>query len=387
MAPSRSNGLDTLRALAILLVFTYHYMVFVSGEPTFGWASSVGWVGVDLFFVLSGYLIGNQVFAGLAQGRSLSLASFYARRALRTWPAFWLVLAAYFFFPTDMGGRTPPPLWRFLTFTQNFQLTPGTAFSHAWSLCIEEQFYLVLPFVALLALRWGGRRYQAWLLLIGLGAFGIVARGVLWSVHGREDIGTTQGYYPDIYYATLCRFDEFLPGVGVALLKNLHPRTWAKVEQRGLSTFVVGVVAVTLLLYGVHSHYYVEGYGYPFFMSVFGYTLLACAFAVLVASALSDRSPLSRLRIPGAPQLALWSYSIYLSHKAVAFMLNEQAKQLGLHPGIRLLLISAASLLVGFLLYRSVELPFMKLRDRRVPSLFKEHSPNVMTAGAASSST
>ena len=386
MAPSRSNGLDALRALAILLVFTYHYMVFVSGEPTFGWASSVGWVGVDLFFVLSGYLIGNQVFAGLAQGRSLSLSAFYARRALRTWPAFWLVLAAYFLFPSEMGGRTPPPLWRFLSFTQNFQLVPGTAFSHAWSLCIEEQFYLVLPLVALLAMRCGSRRSQAWALLIGLAAVGIVARAVLWSVHGREDISDVQGYYPHIYYATLCRFDEFLPGIGIALLKNLHPRTWAKVEQRGLSIFWLGLLATALMLYGVHSHYYVEGYGYPFFMTVFGYTLVACAFAVLLASALSARSPLSRLRLPGAPQLALWSYSIYLSHKAVAFILSEQAKQLGLHPGVRLLLIVAASVLVGFLLYRLIELPFMKLRDRWVPSLFTNPSPDLMSAGAASSS-
>ena len=62
MNTTRSNGLDTLRALAITLVFCYHYMVFVSGERTFGWFSTGGWVGVDLFFVLSGYLIGNQVF-------------------------------------------------------------------------------------------------------------------------------------------------------------------------------------------------------------------------------------------------------------------------------------------------------------------------------------
>src|SRR5437868_15457524 len=99
---SRTLGLDTLRALAITLVFMYHYMVFVSGTPTFGWLSVVGWVGVDLFFVLSGYLIANQLFAGMARGETLSLKAFYARRGLRTWPAFWVVLAAYFLFPAEM---------------------------------------------------------------------------------------------------------------------------------------------------------------------------------------------------------------------------------------------------------------------------------------------
>ena len=111
----RANGLDTLRATAITLVFMTHYQSFVSREPTFGWASDVGWVGVDLFFVLSGYLIANQIFAGVVRDQPFSLKSFYARRALRTVPVFWFVLAAYFLFPTFMGGNTPPPLWRFLT--------------------------------------------------------------------------------------------------------------------------------------------------------------------------------------------------------------------------------------------------------------------------------
>ena len=80
---ARVFGLDTLRAAAILLVFMYHYQVFVSGEDTFGWLSTIGWVGVDLFFVLSGYLIGNQIFAELRRTETLSLKRFYARRFLR----------------------------------------------------------------------------------------------------------------------------------------------------------------------------------------------------------------------------------------------------------------------------------------------------------------
>jgi peptidoglycan/LPS O-acetylase OafA/YrhL len=373
MNRSRLNGLDTLRALAILLVFTYHYMAFVSGEPTFGWVSIVGWVGVDLFFVLSGYLIGNQLFSGLANQRQLSLSSFYARRALRTWPVFWVALAAYFLFPSVMGGRPPPPLWTFLTFTQNYQLQPGTAFSHAWSLCLEEQFYLVLPLVVLAAFRIGTRRYQAWWLLLALLATGIVSRGVLWSLHGREDMGNIEGYFPNIYYATLCRFDEFLPGIAVAMIKNFHPEIWRRLMERGSELFLVGIVCVAAVLYGACFHYYVDGYGYPFFMTVFGYSCVAGAFSLLVASALSERSPLHFVRVPGAYQLALWSYSIYLSHKAVAYILNKYANQYALNPSLKLLAIAAASVAVGALLYGLVEAPVMRLRDKKFPSLF--HSP------------
>jgi peptidoglycan/LPS O-acetylase OafA/YrhL len=366
----RSNGLDTLRALAIALVFMYHYMVFVTGEPTFGWLSTIGWVGVDLFFVLSGYLIGQQIFAGVVAGGRLSLSAFYVRRAMRTWPVFWVVLAAYFLFPSAMGGRTPPPLWAFLTFTQNYQLQPGTAFSHAWSLCIEEQFYLVLPLVVVLALRVGTRRTQAWLFMGGLLACGVLARGVLWSQYGREDFGAIEGFYPHIYYATLCRFDEFLPGIAVAMVRNFHPQLWEKVMQAGRLTFVTGVLAVLAALYGVYHCYSIDGYGYGFFMSVFGYSLIAMAFSILVVSALSARSPLHGVRIPGAYHLAVWSYSIYLSHKAVAFIIHQQAAQWMLSPIAKLLVIVPASLSMGAMLYRWVEQPLMRMRERRFPQIF-----------------
>jgi peptidoglycan/LPS O-acetylase OafA/YrhL len=291
----RANGLDTLRAAAITLVFMYHYRAFVSHEPTFGPGSIVGWVGVDLFFVLSGYLIANQIFSGIAQHQKLSLKFFYARRALRTLPAFWFVLALYFIFPAVMGGRTPPPVWRFLTFTQNFDLHTGTAFSHAWSLCIEEQFYFVLPLAVLMGF-WDARaQARGWALLLALLLVGMTARTVLWFTYGRE----SGGYFPNIYYATLCRFDEFLPGVAVAMLKNFHRPVWDRITQHGQRVLAIGSVAAAAMLYGAYRFYDIDGYGYGFFMTAAGYSLVAMAFAVLVMAALSPGSWLHRIRIPG----------------------------------------------------------------------------------------
>ena len=367
---SRTLGLDTLRALAITLVFMYHYMVFVSGTPTFGWLSVVGWVGVDLFFVLSGYLIANQLFAGMARGETLSLKAFYARRGLRTWPAFWVVLAAYFLFPAEMGGKTPPPLWRFLSFTQNIGLQPGTAFSHAWSLCIEEQFYLLLPAALLLASRVSSRRAHAWAAIVGLMLAGMATRAVLWSLYGREDSGQIEHYYPNVYYGTLCRIDEFLPGVGVAFFKNFHPRSWQRTMQHGQSLLAAGLVATVLMLVGVYHFYYIDGYGYGFFMSAFGYSLVAVAFSLLVMAALSPNSWLHVLKIPGVHYLAVWSYSIYLTHKAVGVIVKNYAKTAALSPSVVLLATTVLSVLVGALLYRVIEAPFMALRERWFPSTF-----------------
>ena len=363
---SRANGLDTLRAAAITLVFMSHYTAFVSRQPTFGWGSVVGWTGVDLFFVLSGYLIANQIFSGLARGEALSPRLFYARRALRTLPAFWLVLALYFLFPAFMGGNTPPPLWRFLTFTQNLGLHPGTAFSHAWSLCIEEQFYLILPLVLVAGARASCHRSQGWTLIFALLLVGVVARTILWQSYGAN----SSGYYPHIYYATVCRFDEFLPGIAVAMVKNFHRPVWQRITRHGQLWLAIGTVAVATMLYCVDQFYDVDGYGYTFFMTAAGYSLNAMAFSLLVVAALSPNSWLARIRIPGAYHVALWSYSTYLSHKAVQIVLARELLPLNLPTGALPCIIAVTALLVGALLYWLIESPFMALRDRWFPSNF-----------------
>lgn len=377
----RTPGLDTLRALAIVLVFMYHYMCFVSGVPTFGWGSTLGWVGVDLFFVLSGYLIADQLFAGLGQGRALSLKAFYARRWLRTLPAFYVVLAAYWLWPASLGGNPPPPLWRFLSFTQNIQLQPGTAFSHAWSLCIEEQFYLLLPAALLLALRVGRRLWHAWGLIAALMVAAIILRSLLWQQHGNDSLS----YYAHIYYASWCRFDEFLPGIGLALLKHGHPRPWAWLMARGQALLVLALLACAGVAAALLQGYYTEDQGYGYAMTSFGYSLVAMAFALMMLAALSSQSWLGCCRVPGAAALAAWAYALYLSHKPIAHLLLAPLKAMGLRQDSLAMLaaISAACLLGGWLLYRGVERPFMRLRQRWVPDNFHFAAAAVAPARAA----
>jgi peptidoglycan/LPS O-acetylase OafA/YrhL len=381
-AKSRNPGLDTLRACAIALVFMYHYMIFVSHRHTFGWLSEIGWAGVDLFFVLSGYLIANQLFAGLARGQAVSMPRFYARRALRTLPVFWLVLAAFALFPVAMGGKPPPPWWRFLTFTQNIGLQPGTAFSHAWSLCVEEQFYLVLPALLVAAAWFASRRRgpgritltraHGWALMGALVAVGVVARCVLWQACGRPTDGHGDAYMSWVYFDTLCRFDEFIPGVAVAMLKNFHRPTWDRLMARGGLLSGVGAVAVVGMLTLACLYYQIDGYGWGFFMTGFGYSLIALAFAILVAAALSPTARVLQWRIPGAGKLALWSYSTYLSHKPLAYFLAQQLKPLGVSDGALLAIVTIACVATGGLLYTLVEAPFMALRDRWVPTNFRD---------------
>lgn len=372
-APSsvRNHGLDSLRALAIVLVFANHYMIFVSGQPTFGFVSEVGWAGVDLFFALSGYLIGNQILTALrvgqAGGPQFSLKHFYARRLLRTLPNFYVVLGLYACWPYFRGSAVLPPLWKLLTFTQNFQLMPGTAFSHAWSLCVEEQFYLLLPAVALLvaAFKVGKRAplMLAWTTVAATLIAGALIRSHLWTTYiGPGELNAYQ-FYTQIYYSSLCRFDELVFGVALALLKNYHGGLWARLTARGHWTFAAGLLALgaSYALF-IEDHY---GYG----MTVAGYPMLGLSYSLLIIAALSPASLLHRVRVPGAAQIALWSYAIYLLHKQLCILINAQLKPFDIQPdsAAAILTMSAASIATGWLLHLLVETPFMKLRDRYVP--------------------
>jgi peptidoglycan/LPS O-acetylase OafA/YrhL len=364
---TRLKGLDTLRALAILLVLMSHYNGFVARGSIFGFIGEVGWAGVDLFFVLSGYLIGNQLLAPAARGESLSLKTFFARRLLRTLPNYYVVLAVYLLLPhSPIAGKSMAPVWRYLSFTQNIGLHYGETFTHSWSLCIEEQFYLVLP-LAVLALV-GTRRSPRllWCALFAAIGAGIATRGINF-MNGEE------AFSAPAYYSSFARFDELLPGVAIAMLKNFHPRLFARILKHGNALLAAGIVMAGAVLYGVRNDA-------PnlFLTSTFGFSLVAMSFGLLTLAALSASSLLNRVRVPGAASLALWSYAVYLVHKPVFMALRPELESRGIDPGapLTILAVMAAGILGGWLLYRLVETPFMRLRARWFPAAAPAVAPS-----------
>src|ERR1700744_2182121 len=112
-------GLDHLRAFAIAYVVLFHFQIF--GHPEWvNKAGSFGWTGVDLFFVLSAFLISGQLFNTIAKGKRISLREFFIKRVFRIIPPFLVILLLYAFFPYLREREEFAPIWRYLTFTLNF---------------------------------------------------------------------------------------------------------------------------------------------------------------------------------------------------------------------------------------------------------------------------
>ena len=143
------------------MVFVYHYGQLFKHPNWTVTISKFWWTGVDLFFVLSGYLITSQLLKEIKDSKQLRLKPFFIKRFFRIIPGYVFVLFCYYFFPSFREKAHLSALWQFLSFSFNLVLDPHgtTSFSHAWSLCIEEQFYFALPILLLLLLKSNKLKY------------------------------------------------------------------------------------------------------------------------------------------------------------------------------------------------------------------------------------
>lgn len=366
---SRLPGLDLLRAIAIVWVMFFHAAGQGLGSP---WMpmSQFGWMGVDLFFALSGYLIGWQVLRPLSQGRAVDFKDFYLRRALRVLPAFWAVLALYLCWPAFRERPGLEPAWRFLSFSLNLLIDyeRNKAFSHAWSLCVEEHFYLLFPLLAIALTRrpalWKGAAATS-----ALVAAGIALRAWVWN--GLD--GDANHWVERIYYPTWMRLDGLAFGVALAALRAYRPRAWEAMMRRSGWLALAGLLTLAAAIWLAQRRL-------GFAASVFGFPVTSLAMALLVAAGASERRWTGRLRVPGAAWLAAASFSLYLVHKgAFALMAGAYGDALETRPLLAFFAYAGAALAAGAVLHYLVERPFLRLRER----LIRRRAPQPAAGEAA----
>jgi peptidoglycan/LPS O-acetylase OafA/YrhL len=300
----RIKEIDGLRAIAILLVIAWHYVGVPSGPRSLLWnVFYLGHFGVDLFFVLSGFLIGSILIN--ARRADNYFRSFYGRRALRIWPLYYLMVAAAF-----VGMAVRPnsalfsgslPDWTYLLSVQNFAMAHYQSYGSfwlggTWSLAIEEQFYLIFPLIV----RFVAPRYLPRILL------GVI---VLCPIARLADSFTSDEY--GYYVLPFFRADVLSIGALIA---------WWRIYGRGSTPDRVATICLigsTLLLPLV-----IFTGTETFHAAAWQHTLAAIFFGSLLFKVLGYRgsNSLAWLRGRAAAFFARTSYCAYLTHHWIAYL-------------------------------------------------------------------
>ena len=303
----RDFGLDALRACAILSVLLFHAarlgMPSIAVPPGLAAIFGLGWAGVDLFFVLSGFLIGGQLFGAFAAGAPRLLWPFWLRRWTRTVPLYLVALFVYAVvkpvvlkYPFQGGFH-----WTYLFFLQNlFDLTD---FGQSWSLCVEEQFYFVFPlcFIGLISLnRRAGEWTWIWLTPIGIS---VIARASVLhhlSLHGIRGWDAYQYVERYVRCSTATHLDGLAVGVFLAATRRVWTR-WTRGLRVGVSLAGAAVAVTSLALEPGDVTDSTILWSYPALAAGFGAVLVGCYGAAA-----------PRFGAPLVRRMAIWSYGAYI---------------------------------------------------------------------------
>ncbi len=266
--------LDGLRGLAIILVVTFHYF----GNYA---AFSFGWSGVDLFFVLSGYLITSRLIA--LQQKKSPLKKFYINRALRILPIYYLVLAVFYLSFNLLVKKENFHLFTFYNrnwasfvfFVQNWSMIFSSGvkenfLDHFWSLAVEEQFYLLWPWF--LYFFWQ-KKYFAKLILVIIALIIIYRSLIFFYYPAWQD-------YRHYFYNTFCRMDGFLIG-SVLFIRH-------KKDEQSINTNCY-FAAFLCIIAGIFFTRSASGISNPFFDTM-GFTIIAIFFAGLIDVIINNSS-------------------------------------------------------------------------------------------------
>jgi peptidoglycan/LPS O-acetylase OafA/YrhL len=367
-ADLRWPELDGLRAIAILLVLVSHHLPPVS-ILAIQHLGDAGWIGVDLFFVLSGFLIGGIL---LEQRTSTNYYRvFYWRRFFRIVPLYALLLLPAvlvlglglqrWFAGSSLASLPAGGLWFCLFFLQNvgsvLGLSPPNYLGPTWSVAVEEQFYLLLPPVIRHV-----RGKTLLLLLLAAIVAAPVLRGTLLQVFG-PPAGLA------CYVLLPCRWDSLLLGVVAALaFRQAGFHTWFSRHQRWIQIYAGFSAAVSVALLAGHPNrlHPVLAFG--------GYTLIdSCFVCVLLLALLNQSGGLKRfLRLPAFKPIATISYGLYLLQSPVQAVIDNLCRRfhLAYEPvGWPAVGVSAASLAATFLL----AMASWKILERRFIQMGHQH--------------
>jgi len=350
--------LDGLRSIAILLVISghvSHQFAEVNGQTLYSRLPFVanGWIGVDLFFVLSGFFIGGQLWKELRSSRSIEIGQFVLRRGFRIWPLYFFTFFCVLSFSLLQGSAASKQFgWTDVVFITNFY-NRGLV-SGSWSLCTEEQFYIITP-LALFLLARQLRSVESFRPLLWASLIAIPAvRALVWlHLTGHFFSHNPEAFSP-LYYSSVTHCDGLVMGL---LIANL----WVTRERRiaGMGNPWAFIAVAVALLAGLHV----------FQKEIFDFSVLAILFGSFVWLGIQRQIHLFNARV--FYWISRLSFGMYLNHEyMLPWLVHSVLPKLpfshfrlatNLAAVLIVVLFSAAIALVTFCL---VEYPFLQIRKR-----------------------
>lgn len=318
-SPSRISSVDFFRAIAILAVMLYHFRQ----------ALPAGYLGVDLFFVISGFLVGGIVVRTTIKDEHTSFFKFILQRGFKIWPSYYVyIIFIFLYYGRDFSWDS---IGKYLLFYQNY--TGET--SHIWSLCVEEQFYILLPilFIFIQSLK---QRLK--IKVMKTAVYSLIAAGILFKF---------ASYYLTNSQDTFAATHNRLDGLAWGVLLSIHLSGRSSVSKPWLFVIAGVIMLFTSISLSLYS---------PYFKSLLLHSFVPAAFYLIMAGLYHvDFSRLFLLRI-----VSYYSYNIFLWHPLVGGTILTNFG----FSSITLIISLILSVVVGVIATILIEEPFLKLRGQ-----------------------
>jgi peptidoglycan/LPS O-acetylase OafA/YrhL len=366
-----------LRCVAVLLVVTAHARMF-------SLTSRVGWVGVDLFFVLSGFLISGLLYSEYKERGQISFRRFFIRRGMKIYPAFYVMLFATYVGQLLFWHASPQPFSSYLReilFVQNYRYA---IWGHTWSLAVEEHFYIALALLLLLLARYSTNRKDPFRKVPQIFAFVAVTCLTL-RILTIELTPPAKFLTWQVMNLTHTRIDALFFGVLLGYLYHFRPETITNFCRPAVNRIALGILSMALLsscYFFTRDDHFQLSFGLTFLYLGFGGLLILC---LEVRNVLKGTVAKITQRIGAACAfVGTYSYSIYLWH--APFQVNVPAF---LRKFVHLEMPELTSIgfyvwgscILGIAMAKLIEFPVLRIRDRYFPRL--QHSEVKSTSATA----